>query len=318
MNLPLVSIGFPVHNGEPFMRRALDSLIQQNYRNIEINIVENGSTDNTFAISKEYEGKYDFVHLYRNEEKLKQTRNFVKALQCGTGKYLMLTAADDFWQPDFVYLLVKELEEHPKAGVAFCAIKRINDNGEDYDELHFRGKNNPNAKTSLATLRKVLTPDVKYSLYLYGLFRNEIFKEALNYYPHDIVGHDRLFIAQMALITPFRYIDKLLYIRTQNIIGFDKRYPDEPFSIKLTKRFRQPNLLFNLIKMIASSGAVVTKQKLYLPWIAVIFLWESNLFLLRTTPFRLSRYFINLSKKYLPEHIYLELKYIKKLILNDR
>ena len=314
MKPPLVSIAFPVFNGEAFMKRALDSLVQQNYSNIEINIVENCSTDETLTICKEYESKFQFVHLYINEEKLNQTRNYEKALLQGKGKYLMLTAADDFWKPSFVETLVNELEQHPESGVAFCAIHRVNEYEENYDELHFLGKNNPNNKGYLTTLRKTLTPDIKYNLYFYGLFRSQILKNAMKYYPHDVAGHDRLFIVQMALITHFRYVDKLLYVRTQNIVGFDKRYPDEQFTLKLSQRFKIARTASNLVKMIVNSGAIPENRKLLLPLVVAIFLIETNWYTIRSAPLRYYWKTLRLMKTYLPEEVYNKLRKLKQIL----
>ena len=65
---PLVSIGVPVYNGEKGLALALDSLLCQNYKNLEIIISDNCSTDNTSDICKQYASKDSRITYYRFEE----------------------------------------------------------------------------------------------------------------------------------------------------------------------------------------------------------------------------------------------------------
>ena len=58
VNLPLVTIGLPVYNGEQWINQAIDSLIDQDYENIEIVIADDQSTDNTAKICKKYSKIY--------------------------------------------------------------------------------------------------------------------------------------------------------------------------------------------------------------------------------------------------------------------
>ena len=67
MNSPTVSIRLPVHNGEPYLRRAVDSLLAQDYVDFELVICDNASTDNTAEICQSYARGDKRIRYYRNE-----------------------------------------------------------------------------------------------------------------------------------------------------------------------------------------------------------------------------------------------------------
>ena len=96
---PLVSIGMPVYNSERFIRRALDSLLTQQYENFELIISDNASTDNTSKIAQEYAVCEKRIILDANSHNSGVIKNFIKVLRLAKGKYFMWAAADDFWEP---------------------------------------------------------------------------------------------------------------------------------------------------------------------------------------------------------------------------
>ena len=76
---PLVSIAMCTYNGEQFIREQLDSLIAQDYQNLEIIIVDDCSTDSTYAILEEYASAHKSIALYSNPKNLGFKRNFEKS-----------------------------------------------------------------------------------------------------------------------------------------------------------------------------------------------------------------------------------------------
>lgn len=77
----LVSICIPAYNNEKDIKGTLESLLEQTYKNIEIVVVDDASTDSTAAIVESI--KDDRIHLYRNEKNLGMAGNWNR---CGTGK----------------------------------------------------------------------------------------------------------------------------------------------------------------------------------------------------------------------------------------
>ena len=112
---PLVSIGVPVYNGATGIARALDSLLHQDYRNIEIVISDNGSTDSTSEICQRYARLDARVKYVRSNTNHGASWNFNKALELSSGEYFMWAAHDDVREPGFVGACVARLEREPDA-----------------------------------------------------------------------------------------------------------------------------------------------------------------------------------------------------------
>ena len=112
---PLVSIGVPVFNGGKGLSRALDSLLGQDYTNLEIIISDNGSTDATPDICRKYSQKDSRVRYCRSEENCGAVWNFNHVAELASGKYFMFAAHDDLRELSFVSACVEKMEQCPDA-----------------------------------------------------------------------------------------------------------------------------------------------------------------------------------------------------------
>lgn len=95
---PLISIGMPVYNGEPFLRTAIDALLAQTFENFELIISDNASTDKTQSLCEEYTHRDDRVRYVRQRSNKGAAWNFHFVLEQSVGEYFMWAAADD-WRP---------------------------------------------------------------------------------------------------------------------------------------------------------------------------------------------------------------------------
>ncbi|WP_231460457.1 MULTISPECIES: glycosyltransferase family 2 protein [unclassified Pedobacter] len=97
LNLPLISIAVCTYNGQIHIHEQLQSLVNQDYINKEIIIVDDRSTDGTLEILKDYEQKFSFVKIYQNPTNLGYIKNFEKAISYCNGDYIALSDQDDIW-----------------------------------------------------------------------------------------------------------------------------------------------------------------------------------------------------------------------------
>lgn len=119
------SVAFCTYNGEKYIREQLDSIIEQTVAVNEIVICDDGSTDATLGIIKEYQEKYpNFIHLYQNEVNLRSVKNFEKAITLCTGDIVFLSDQDDRWMPNKVEKYVDFFAQNPSittiASNGFC------------------------------------------------------------------------------------------------------------------------------------------------------------------------------------------------------
>lgn len=107
MNNPLVSILIPVYNTEKYLAEAIESALNQSYKNIELIIIDDGSTDKSWEIVKGYKIKYpNIIKTYKQENKgACAARN--KAFELSTGQYIQYLDADDLLAPDKIEHQIK-------------------------------------------------------------------------------------------------------------------------------------------------------------------------------------------------------------------
>lgn len=112
-DVPIVSIGMPVYNGELTLARAIDSVLSQSLTNFELFISDNCSTDGTRAICEAYASSDRRVRFYSQAQNVGPQANFEFVRGMATAKYFMWAAADDIRPPDFLAVNVTFLEARP-------------------------------------------------------------------------------------------------------------------------------------------------------------------------------------------------------------
>lgn len=106
-----VSVIIPVYNVEPYIRKCLDSIINQTYSNLEVLIIDDGSPDNCGAICDEYGEKYDFVKIFHKEnEGLSSARNL--GLDNATGEWILFVDSDDWCEINYIEKMICGLSEN--------------------------------------------------------------------------------------------------------------------------------------------------------------------------------------------------------------
>lgn len=126
----LVSVIIPTYNVERFIHEAVDSILNQSYKNLEIIIVDDCSSDNTFLILKDYEQKFSNVKVFQNEKNSKISYSLNKCLEHSSGDYIARMDGDDISYPDRIQKQVDYLESHPEIDLIGTDLLRINESGE--------------------------------------------------------------------------------------------------------------------------------------------------------------------------------------------
>jgi glycosyltransferase involved in cell wall biosynthesis len=109
-NYPLISIGLPVYNGEVFLRKAIDSVLSQTFRNFELIILDNASLDSTEKICKVYKKKDNRIKYIRQKVNVPAFNNFKNTLDEARAKYFMWIAADDmFGNQNYLQIIIKKI-----------------------------------------------------------------------------------------------------------------------------------------------------------------------------------------------------------------
>lgn len=120
LQLPKITIGVPVYNGELTISRTLDSLLSQTYKNFEIIISDNASNDKTSLICQDYASHDNRIRYIRQERNIGAARNFRFVLDKASSDYFMWSACDDLRSANFLEENLRFLVDNPSYVASTC------------------------------------------------------------------------------------------------------------------------------------------------------------------------------------------------------
>lgn len=121
LNDSLISIIIPVYNCKDYLKRCLDSVFAQDYKNYEVICIDDGSTDNSAQIAKEYDVRY----YYQENGGQAVARN--KGIELAKGEWLCFVDSDDAIEPNYLSKMYEATSND--IDIVVCRIKRINEDG---------------------------------------------------------------------------------------------------------------------------------------------------------------------------------------------
>ena len=200
-----VSVIIPIYNTDEFLRRCVDSVLDQDFDDYEILLIDDGSTDNCAAICDEYKLQNKIRVIHKSHGGVSSSCNV--GIDYARGKYLMFCDSDDYVEKDWISVLYKAIEENPSSFV-FCAFFKENNyeskpvrlsDGEVYQRY--------TNKEYFLMYRKGFSAYRWNRIFLRDKVLGKIrFDESIS------VGEDVLFnIEYLKTCDCFLYVDKLLY-----------------------------------------------------------------------------------------------------------
>lgn len=139
-SLPLVSVIMPVHNAEPYISEAIDSLLRQTYPNIEIILVDDRSTDRSWEILQDYARRYPHkIRAVRTKRTTNAAGNGAMnyGFQFAKGEFIARMDADDVSYPERIEKQVAYMMSHPEVFVLGTQADIIDQNGASIGEKRF-------------------------------------------------------------------------------------------------------------------------------------------------------------------------------------
>jgi glycosyltransferase involved in cell wall biosynthesis len=139
----LVSIGMPIHNGENYVKEAINSIIKQKYKNWELIISDNGSTDNTEKICRSYVKKDKRIKYFQHETNKGAAWNFNNCFNLSSGVYFKWAPHDDNLAPEFISECVDALNKNHDVVVSYTLVNMFDAEGKVLkvytDDANFNG-----------------------------------------------------------------------------------------------------------------------------------------------------------------------------------
>lgn len=126
MSHPKISVLIPCFNREDYIRQCVGSVINQSFRDIEVIVYDNASTDHTYEIVREIAAQDDRIKLFRNEMNLGPIPNWQCCLKEAQGDYIHWMWSDDYIESGFYETMMQSLE-HSGASLALSSHKLLRD-----------------------------------------------------------------------------------------------------------------------------------------------------------------------------------------------
>ncbi len=204
--VPRVTIGLPIYNGQNYLAQTMDSILAQTYRDFEIIISDNASTDQTEAICREYAARDARVHYYRNEANIGASANYNRVFELGQGAYFKWAAHDDLLAPTYLERCVEVLDRYPDVVLAYTQAKAIDDKGnivKIYPGKHHFASPMPRERF----YEFVLDPHPVVAVF--GLMRREVLGRTRLIGKYS--GSDRPLLSELSLLGKFYEVPEHLF-----------------------------------------------------------------------------------------------------------
>lgn len=268
MNTPLVSVIIPTYNHEKYIKETIISIINQTYENIELIIIDDGSTDSTWQkiqnLKTECEKRFVSVIFEKKEnEGIPKTLN--KLVSKSNGKYIFIIASDDVAKPRVIEKEVDFLEKNTDYELVVGNNEFIDKSGK---QINFKTKNKE-YKTFADFLKRNHKKDFtenRFGTYetLYNgnyipngyLIRSSIFDKIGNY-TEEAPLEDYWLMLQISKYGKMKYIDEILYSyrKHENNIINNKKYISDAeektrqYEEKILEKIDEKTILENVLKV---------------------------------------------------------------------
>ena len=271
-NLPLVSIGIPVFNGDikknPYstdITKSLTSILNQSYKNIEIIISDNASTDNTPNIIKKLCSSDQRIKYYRQPNIITPDENFNFVLEKSNGKYFKWNCHDDFISHDFIEKNIELLEKNEK--FVFSSSPSCFDYEFNVKKNNLKFDFNLNLYERIKYFYKIRS--YCHSMF-YGLIRKKNLENRTDI-TKCYFAMDWIIILELLFQGRFQTIDDGYIIIGSTGVSTTKAHLDNPMYHKKKIYYFMPYFELNLvcIKKTFQSKKISFLKKLYLTYISL-------------------------------------------------
>ena len=210
MKKPKFSIIVPVYNTEKYLKRCLDSIKSQSFKDYEVIIVNDGSTDNSSDIIS----KYSYKVINQENQGLSMARN--NGVKDASGEYLIFLDSDDYIEKDLLKEINKSLSNNPD--LVRYQIKEVFDNKDDinYEETPFDNKNGVEA------FKLIIKYHFVENAWAYAIKREFYLKEKFSFKKgtyHEDFGLMPLVIIKSKVVNSINYVGYCYYQRDGSIMN---------------------------------------------------------------------------------------------------
>jgi glycosyltransferase involved in cell wall biosynthesis len=193
-HLPIVTIGIPIYNEEKYISETLLSAINQTYRNLQILISDNCSTDNTFEIITKIGEKYGNVHIVRQEKNIGSIGNFNYLVENSKTELFCWLSGHDILHKEYISSAVEVHLNNPNITLVYPQSQQIDANGDLMNIESYSKIDTTKLDYLYGPLKVVKT--LTYGTPIHGVFKTQFLKKNK---VKPIIGSDFIILYQASL-----------------------------------------------------------------------------------------------------------------------
>jgi glycosyltransferase involved in cell wall biosynthesis len=225
LHCPTVSICLPVYNGQPFVREAINSILEQTFHDFELIISDNASTDATAHICSDAAARDSRIHYYRAEVNRGLAWNHNRTFALARGRYVAWIGHDDLLGPEYISRCVQALEEDSGPVLCYPAIHYIDECNRVIDGTYLKdpsaGHRNPgNCASPSSRFHNILCDNLCHAVF--GVMKKEVLQQTGLH--GGFAASDRVLLAEMALRGRFNLIPEYLFSRRVHAERTTRKY----------------------------------------------------------------------------------------------
>ncbi len=221
---PKLSVGMPVYNGEPYIRIAIESILDQTFGDFKLIISDNPSTDQTEGICRDFASRDKRIVYSRNEKNIGAAPNYNRLVDMASAPYFRWSNADDVFAPELHERCISVLDATPDAVLSYGKTRIIDEEGnerEDYADNLDLGDDRPSDRF----IR--FHDSVGLTNVIYGLMRTAAVRKTAKMGDGSYQTADTNFMGELALYGKFVEIPQCLFYRRMHAAAFSAGKADE-------------------------------------------------------------------------------------------
>jgi glycosyltransferase involved in cell wall biosynthesis len=227
---PRLSVGLPVYNGEKYLAESIEALLGQSYKDFELIISDNASTDSTADICRRYAEQDSRIRYMRQPRNIGLSPNHNFVVDQSRGEFFKWAASDDLYGRDLLQSCVDALDEHPDVVLAHSWTAAINGAGDITQAYKYPlATGSPSAPERFRSfmfgssglfedpdskdhhLVRLDNEGILRACDEYGVIRTSVMRQIA---PHDSYHHeDRIVVCEILLHGPFYIVPDWMYFR---------------------------------------------------------------------------------------------------------
>jgi glycosyltransferase involved in cell wall biosynthesis len=211
---PRVSIGLPVFNGERFLERAVQSILDQDFRDFELVISDNGSTDGTPELARAFAAADDRVSFLRHDPNRGASWNFNHVVAVTSAPLFKWAAHDDELRPSWLGQCVAALDEAPGATVAYTRRLKIDADGNPLKTTHERPKRFLASDSRPGERFADILARTTSCIEIFGVIRRSALEQTRQFLP--FAAADRILLAELTLLGHFVEVPAELFLHREH------------------------------------------------------------------------------------------------------